>query len=87
MMIRQHRKETRFRTWINPDGSEGGNVSENADIDESAVVEKFALVLSGTTVGPNAIVRAGDIVSELDTVRFGPYLPLSRLRRTSFIPK
>lgn len=71
-----------FYTWTNPDGSDGGQVSYDSQIDPTAIVEKFAIVLSGSVIGAGTHVKMGDIIDGDTKIRFGAFIDPSRLRPT-----
>lgn len=74
MKLTWPRIESRPAKWTrhkNPDGTIGGQVSVDADVDPSATVEAGAMVLPGAFVRAGDIVRAGDmLVANGDRVRF-----------------
>lgn len=72
------RKQPKFYTWTNSDGTPGGDVSRFAEIDPAAVVERFSIVLSGSKLGPDAHVRAGDMIDGDRVIRFGPDRPFTQ---------
>lgn len=79
-MFALFRRKPKFYTWTNPDGTVGGDVSEAATVDPGAVIERFAIVLSGSTLGPTAHIKGGDIVESGRITRFGPPISTNRIR-------
>lgn len=61
-------KKARFYIWQNPDGTSGGEVSMDAVVHPSAIVEKYATVLSGAHIREGQIVPTGAIVESTGTV-------------------
>lgn len=60
----------KFKTWVNPDGSPGGEVAEGATVEVGAVIEKYAFVLPGSVIKANEHIYAGSIVDGANNVRF-----------------
>lgn len=71
-LLDDKKKVAIYRDYVNPDGSIGGRVAEDATVHPTAYVERFGKVLSGAHVGPYQRVRDGDMVLATGkTIRFG----------------
>lgn len=67
-MLGLFNKKAKFYIWQNPDGTLGGEVSEDAVVDPSATIGRHATVLSGAHIRANQVVPIGAIVEATGTV-------------------
>ncbi len=59
-----------FKTWVNPDGTAGGEVAEGATVESGAIIEKYAFVLPGSVIKASEHIYAGSIIDGANNVRF-----------------
>jgi len=60
--MRLTRKCSGFYIWVNPDGTLGGEVSFDASVHASAIIERYATVLAGAVIPAGQRVLSGVIV-------------------------
>lgn len=67
-IFRSTRIDADYTTHVNPDGSSGGSVATDAQVEAGAKIDKFSVVLPKAKVRSDQIVKSGDVVLASGTI-------------------